>query len=134
MKFANPEIEVLRFSGEDVIATSGTLLPANVTGLFYIPAADFNGGSLGNSGYVSFNGTGGVYNPAAGGYLISNIGTAYVDNQNERNDLITHGGEMAAFIPASFFEGTAKNTFDAYLYNGDYYTNGISYYNMYYTN
>ena len=132
--FMNPEIEVLRFSGEDVIATSGTLLPANVTGLFYIPAADYNNGSLGTSGYVSFNGTGGVYNSAAGGYLITDIYSAYLDTQNERDDLMTKGGEMAAFIPASFFEGTAKNTFDAYYYNGDYYTNGISYYNMYYTN
>lgn len=133
MKLSAPEFEVLRFASEDVIATSG-LLPANVTGLFYIPTSQFNGGSYGDAGYLSFNGTGGTFNSAAGGYLITGVNTIKTDVGGERDELMTKGGELAAFIPASFFEDLAQKTFDAYSYNGDYYTNGVSYYNMYYTN
>lgn len=129
----NMKLDVCRFSNEDVIATSG-FLPSTITGLFYIPASDYDGGSLGSSGYVSFNGNGGGYDSAAGGYLITDIYGAYLDTDNERDDLINKGGEMAAFVPASFFEGLAEKTYDAYSYGGNYYTNGVNYYTTYYTN
>ena len=131
MKFANPEIEVLRFSSEDVIATSGAPV---VTGLFYIPSSQYSGGSFGTD-YVAFNGNIGAYDAGAGGYKIDNIYGAYGDTDDERELLVSGGGSMLGVtIPGSFWNNLAQQSYDAYSYNGNYYTNGVNYYTTYYSN
>lgn len=135
MMFMKPEIEIVRFSSEDVIATSGLVL---TNGVFYIPSANYNNGALGGSGYVQFSGSYGAFNSAAGGYLISNISGAKLDYVDDRAGLMSGGSyyfpDVGVTVDMSDLAPIAQQAYDAYSYNGDYYTNGVSYYNTYWTN
>ena len=135
MKITKPSIKVLRFASDDVIATSALPMGplSGTTGLFYIPASSFNGAYSGTGNYVQFSGILGPY--SGGAYEITGItgATAGVDDDKANLDSIQNGGVylpgVGITIPASFFEGVARQTYDAYTYgDGKYYTNGISYY------
>ena len=134
MKIATPELKVVRFVSEDVIATSAMLGPLSGTnGLFYIAAGDYSGSYSGTGNYVEFSGTFGSYNGSA--YEITGIygAKAGVDDDKANLDSVSGGNvyfaDMGVTVPASFLAPIAQQTYDAYSYGGgSYYTNGISYY------
>ena len=134
MRISNPELKVIRFATDDVIASSALLGPlSGQTGLFYIPAGDFGGSYSGTGNYVQFNGTLGSY--SGGAYEITGIygATAGVDGDKANLDSIQHGqvymADVGITLPATVFESIAQQTYDAFSYgNGKYYTNGTSYY------
>lgn len=134
MKFVTPEIEVLRFSTEDVIATSGAPI---VTKLFYMPTDQFQGG-LSGSDYVQFEGVMGAYDSAAGGYRITDVYSPALADTDEVNGLMSGGTlyipELGITIPSTALAPIAQQAYNAYSYNGGYYTNGVTYYDMYWTN
>ena len=123
MKMSNPELKVVRFGSDDVIATS----------LFYLAAGQF-AGYEGSSPYVEFEG---VMRPNGDGtYQITNIThTAGVDQDTV--DGVTSGGsiylpEFGITIPATAMEPIAQQTYDAYAYSeGTYYTHGATYHELY---
>ena len=133
MKITNPEIKVVLFASDDVIATSGMIgALTGQSGLFYIPTSQYTGGSY-TGDYVQFSGTFGNY--SGGVYEITGISgaTGGVDGDKANLDSIQNGSvylpDVGITIPASVFENIAKQTYDAYSYgNGTYYTNGVSYY------
>jgi len=131
MKISNPELKVVRFGADDVIATSGL---TGQIGLFYIPADQYSGGSF-SGDYVQFDGTFGNYNGSA--YEITNIHGATGDVDGDRAGLMTSAPmyvypDTGVPVPASVREPIAKQTYDAYSYGGGYYSNGSSYYDIYF--
>ena len=138
MKITNPELKVVRFANEDVIATSFGPLPSlsGRNGLFYIPAGDYSGTYSGTGNYVQFNGTFGPYR--GGSYEITNINGATADVDPDRSVLVAKQTGIVFMpgtgtpVPADVLENIAKQGYDAFSYgNGQYYTNGISYYESY---
>lgn len=125
MKISTPEIKVIRFSSEDVIVASSSL--TGVNGLFYSPSSQYS------SGYVEFNGTIGSYHSGANGYLIGNI---YGETDGKDRDGLVSGGSYTfpdeeVTVPPFVMESIAQQSYDAFSYDGQYYTNGISYYKQY---
>ena len=123
MKISTPEIKVIRFSSEDVIVASSSL--TGVYGSFYIPSSQYS------SGYGEFNGTIGSHSDR--GYLIENVSGAKAADSDERDGLMSGGSGsfVGVPIPASVMESMARQYYDAFSYDGQYYTNGISYYDQY---
>ncbi len=129
----NLKLDVIRFSNEDVIATSAMLGPlSGKTGSFYIPSSQYNGGSLGGE-YVTFNGTFGDY--TGSGYNITNANGFAVDS-DERDGLMSGGSytfpDVGVTVDMSDLAPIAKQYYDAFSYgDGQYYSNGVSYYESY---
>lgn len=133
MKISNPELKVVRFGADDVIATSGLIGALTGTkGSFYIPAGQYTGGSY-SGNYVEFNGTFGNYNGSE--YEITGISGAKGGIDGERDEMksgedVVFGGVTIPGVPT--MESFAKQYYDAYSYGGGtYYSNGTSYYEMY---
>lgn len=128
MKISTPEIKVIRFSSEDVIVASSSL--TGVLGLFYIPASQYSG-NPDSSGYVEFNGT--IGSKSGDRYSIQNIYGARDVDPEDRAALMSGGSywTIGVLIPESVMESTAKQTYDAFSYDGNYYTYGSSYYDQY---
>ena len=131
MKISTPEIKVIRFSSEDVIAASSSLTGS--PGLFYIPSSQYSGYS-GSADYVEFNGT--IGSKSGVGYLIENIYGAKGDDSDDRAGVMSGGSvyfpEFGNTVDMSHMEPIAQQTYDAFRYDdGRYYTNGISYYTAY---
>ncbi|MBR0466314.1 MAG: hypothetical protein IJJ40_02325 [Clostridia bacterium] len=135
----NLKLEVIRFSNEDVIATSaigggiGGGSVASLTGKkggFYIPSSQYNGGSLGGE-YVTFQGTFGDFDGSAYN-IIDPYGFAV--DVDERDGLMS-GGSVVFYgvtIDMSDMAPIAKQYYDAFSYgDGQYYSNGVSYYESY---
>lgn len=130
-RLTNPELNVIRFASEDVIATSFGPL-SGLTRSFYIPSSQYNGGSLGGD-YVTFNGTFGDYDGSA--YNITNASGFTVD-VDERDGLTSGGSytfpDVGVTVDMSDMAPIAQQYYDAFSYgDGQYYTNGISYYDQY---
>lgn len=128
MKISTPEIKVIRFSSEDVIVASSSLTGVNGS-FYYIPSDQSSGDS------VEFYGTIGSYNNSAVGYVIEKVrDTGPVDSE-QRQGLMSGGSftfsDGGFPVPASVMESMARQYYDAFSYNGQYYTTGISYYNQY---
>ena len=127
MKISTPEIKVIRFSSEDVIVASGA-----VTRSFYIPSKQYSGYS-GSSDFVEFYGTIGSHSGV--GYLIENVSGAKDADSGEREGLMSGGShyfpDVEVTIPMPDMAPVAKQYYDAFSYDGQYYTNGISYYDQY---
>lgn len=128
MQISTPEIKVIRFSSEDVIAASGG------PRLFYIPSSEYSSGYSGSGDYVEFNGT--IGSQSAVGYLIENIYGAkgvdsfYVDKLKSGGTVYFPGTGIT--VDASAMAPIAQQGYDAFRYDdGQYYTNGISYYTQY---
>ena len=133
MKITNAEINVIRFSSEDVIATSGPgpLSGTTISGGFYLPVGDvFHGAS----------GTFGNYSTSLGAYqLLDYSETGEILNQADIDRLILASQNptgmidsgMGYPIPASVYANIAKNTYPIYSYNNGYYTIGKTYYETY---
>ncbi len=133
MKMSSADLQVIRFNSEDVIATSGMGPLSGTSGMFYIPAADYSGSYSGSGNFVQFNGTLGSY--SGGNYLITNIygAEAGVDSDKESLESVINGNivfpDVGITVPATALEPLARQTYDAFSYgNGQYYTNGVSYY------
>jgi len=133
MKLTTPEIQIIRFNSEDVIATSYAGPLTGTNGLFYIPANNYAGPYSGSGEYVQFSGTFG--NIVGSDYRIDNIYNAQagIDDDKANLDSVQNGGvylpDVGITIPATVFESIAKQTYDAFTYgDGQYYTNGVSYY------
>ncbi len=131
MRITNPEINVILFSNEDVIATSGI---EPTLGLFYLPTENFAGSYTGTGDNVEFNGY--FTNDGSGNYLISNIYGAKAGVDYDMS-LLTSPQSGLVFIngtpiPAAVIENIAKTTYVVTSYdNGVYYTNGRTYYENY---
>lgn len=130
MRITNPEINIILFSNEDVIATSG-ITP--LSGYFYIPTAQFQDPYTGSGEYVGFSGT---YLPSGSRYVISSIsGAVAQSSENERDGAMSGGSyyfpDLGVTVDMSSMEPIARRTYDAYYENGNYYTNGVSYYEQY---
>ena len=137
MKISNTELKVIRFGADDVIATSLMMGPlSGSSGLFYIPASQYSGGSFSGE-YVEFNGTFGDFDGSA--YRIDGINTVSSPPETDRAGLITASGNENGFVdlgvgyplPASVLIPIAQQAYDAYSYGGGYYSNGQSYYDIY---
>lgn len=127
MKITNPELKVVRFNADDVIATSIGALTGK-TGLFYV--------DNGNGGYDSFNGEFGEFNASL--YEITGLYAWEYNVGGDRDRLISakNGGmvympDVGYPIPASVLAQNAPQTYDANLDSGVYYSNGVSYYEQY---
>ena len=125
MKITNPEMNVIRFGANDVIATS----------LFYLPVSQYSGsytpGTDGND-YVEFEGT--MRPNGDGTYEITNIYRAQGVPQDDVDGLAS-GGSVVFYgvtIDMSSMAPIARQTYDAYSYSeGTYYTHGATYYELY---
>lgn len=126
MKIQSTKMQVIRFSAEDVIATSLGALTGQ-SGLFYVDD--------GNGGYNSFNGTFGSY--SGNSYEIVGMNTYETGVGDDRENLITGKNgvyipELGITLPANpTVSGIAKNAYDAFSSDNGYYTNGISYFELY---
>lgn len=135
MKITNPELKVVRFDNEDVIATSiGPL--TGTSGMFFIPSSQYGDGSLAGN-YVYFNGKLGDYSD--GSYTITDISGAYGNADSDRNFFIPPAGyfenEGVTLKPEDMYliQLWGSKTYDAFSYgNGQYYTSGVSYYENYF--
>ena len=116
MRISELELKVVRFSNEDVIATSG----------YFINSASFTGASY-SEPYVHFYGEMGSYDDEAKGWIIygansdSGVSEEYINGYI--NDISTSNPSTAYAL--------GNNLYDAYLYDGNYYTKGASYYELY---
>ncbi|MBO4693395.1 MAG: hypothetical protein J5659_03255 [Clostridia bacterium] len=126
-RLTNPELKVIRFASEDVIATS----------LYYAPSAAFNAinGTSFTSDFVEFEGSMTSYDPAAGGYSVSNIYNVKAAN-NDDIDGLKSGGSwvvpgVGITIDMSSMAPVARQSYNAYSYEGGLYTNGVTYYDTY---
>lgn len=128
-RLTNPELNVIRFASEDVIATSALL---GLSRSFFIPSSQYSGSSF-SSDYVEFYGTFSSYND--GIYGISNISGAKAADNDEMDQLKSGGAVVVhgVTLPVNPTMKTMANQYyDAYSYgDGQYYTNGISYYDTY---
>lgn len=126
MKITNPELEVVRFNADDVIATS----------LYYMKAADFNAmrGTSFTSDYVEFEGT--MFPTGESGvWGITNI---YNEKPATGSDIagLMSGGDYydpdtGDTIPGWFMESTARIAYDAFKGNNGISTHGVTYYEQY---
>ena len=121
MKISNPELKVVRFNADDVIATSVLI---GKTGLFYV--------DNGNGGYNSFNGTFSSFDGSV--YGITGIYAEEKDVGDDRSGLL----EMADFytmgvtIPmVPVMESIAKQAYDANFDGNNYHSDGVSYFERY---
>ena len=125
MKISTPEIKVIRFSSEDVIVASGAAIRS-----FYIPSNQYSGSSF-SSEFVEFSGT--IGSLSGNGYLIENVSGAKAADSEERDGLMS-GGSVSFYgvtIDMSDMAPVARQYYDAFSYDGQYYTNGRSYYDQY---
>lgn len=98
MRIAKPELKVIRFANEDVIATS----------MFAV--------SDGNGGYNVYNGAIVSSSPEAnGGWIVDMNTTTLVDSWNQ--EAYDTNKTDAAYSPF----------YDAYYESGNYYTNGVAF-------
>ena len=126
MKISEPELKIIRFCSDDVIATSQ----------FFLTAGQFDGYS-GAEPYVRFDGTMRPNND--GTYRITGIHGVEGASVNDY-ELVTSNGDMyfpetGITIPGSnpFGANMARQTYDAYRYDeGTYYSHGASYYELYF--
>lgn len=121
------KLDVVRFSNEDVIATS----------LYYATAAAFNSafGTSYTSDYVQFNGSMTGYSDEAGGRYVTNVyGVSEADN-DEMEGLMSGGSvylpDVGITIPSTVMAPIAQQAYNAYSYNGGLYTKGATYYETY---
>lgn len=127
MKISNPEMKVVRFANEDVIATS----------LYYASAADFNSafGTNFTSDYVEFNGSMTGFDSAAGGWYVSNVYGAQEADSDSMEGLKSGGSiylpEYGITIPSTAAEPIARQAYSTYSYNDGLYTKGATYYELY---
>lgn len=123
MKISTPEIKVIRFSSEDVIVASSSL--TGVYGSFYIPSSQYS------SGYGEFNGT--IGRKSDVGYLIENVSGAKAADPEEREGIMSGGSVTfgGVTVPMPDMAPIAQQYYDAFSYDGQYYTNGKSYYDQY---
>ncbi|MBR3144947.1 MAG: hypothetical protein IKF53_03525 [Clostridia bacterium] len=131
----NLKLEVIRFSNEDVIATSAMLGPlSGQLGWFFIPTSQYGDGSLGGD-YVQFGGRFGDY--SGGAYNITNI---YDVSGNAQGDRAEIGPDADGYfdetgVPVFLYPtlaNVAKETYDAFSYgDGQYYSNGVNYFESY---
>lgn len=133
MKIAELKLEVVRFASEDVIATSAGPL-TGMNGLFYIPTNSYGGTYSGSGNYVEFSGTFGQL--GGSGYEITGINGAKAGVDGDREGLMSSNGtyfpELGITIPNTAMAPIAQQAYDAFSYgNGQYYTNGVSYYDQY---
>ena len=82
-----------------------------------------------------FDGTFGAYNGSA--YEITGIYGVEGDDENDREGMMAQGGHYfpgpGVFVPPWDLSPIAKQTYDAYSYDGGtYYSNGVSYYETYF--
>lgn len=131
MKITNPELKVVRFANEDVIATS----------LYYAPASFF-GGNEGDT--AQFTGSIVGYDDEAKGWLIpsDSISNVTFGKAQDRDYLIqavanpngsVYFEDYGVPVPSSVIINIigAANTRDTYEYNGNLYTKGANYYELY---
>ena len=127
MKITNFELEVVRFSSDDVIATS----------LYYAPAAAYNAatGASFSSDYVEFEGSMTAYDSAAGGWYISPHSYAQAADPDDVDGLKSGGShyipEVGITIDMSSMAPLAQQAYDAYGYEGGLYTKGATFYESY---
>lgn len=136
MKITNPELKVVRFDNEDVIATS----------FFYLSAADYTA-TFGTAfdqdhEYVELIGAMTSYDSSQNAWLVNantaNPNPQYASTLSNLKDIAAGGGyiypqELGGIgIPVSpgLFQAT-KEGYDAYIYNGNIYTKGASYFDLY---
>lgn len=130
MKISTPEIKVIRFSSEDVIVASSSL--TGVSGSFFIPSKEYSGFSA-SGDYVEFTGT--IGRRSSVGYLIGNI-SGVTDADSDEVEGVMSGGsyyfpDVGVTIPASpVMESMARQYYEAFNYDGQYYTKG-TYYDLY---
>ena len=133
MRITNPEINVILFSNEDVIATSGAIGTLFSDRLFYIPFAEYGGTVSGSGAYVEFRGD--FTNNGSGSYLISNINSAQAVPESDVTNLTTPGHaylpDVGITINSNAMAPIAAQAYTASYSNGSYYTNGVSYYDQY---
>ena len=123
MKITNPELEVVRFNADDVIATS----------LYYMSAADYNAlyGTDFTSDYVQFNGDM-VATGNSGVWGITNIYNVQAADTDEIEALMSGSGNFTGFpIPASVLEPIARQAYNAFKSDDGIYTKGVTYYEQY---
>ena len=126
MKITNPELEVVRFNADDVIATS----------LYYMKAADFNAvrGTSFTSDYVEFEGTM-VPTGESGVWGITNIYNAKAADGEDMDGLMSGGTfyfpGTAVTVDMSFMEPTARVAYNAFKSDNGISTNGVTYYEQY---
>lgn len=135
MKISNPELNVVRFGADDVIATSGWIHGAltGQSGSFYIPAGQYGGGTY-SGNFVEFSGTFGNYNGSE--YEINDVSGATSILDSDRAGLMTTAPlyvypDTGVPVPAGVRGGIAQQYYDAYSYGGGYYSDGQSYYDIY---
>ena len=126
MKITNPELEVVRFNADDVIATS----------LYYMSAADFNAaqGTNFTSNYVQFEGSM-VGDGSSGEWKIINISGATAADDDDIAGLMSGGSvylpEIGITIPSTVMEPIARQAFNAFKGSDGIYTKGVTYYEQY---
>ena len=112
MKMTNPELKVVRFANEDVLATS-----------FYIVADPSS-----YTGYSQFAGT--KYGPVDEGvWYVERSGGKWSISVDDINTLKNPG----EYAPGEYYDVGQYITYDAYQteVDGPYYTHGASYYELY---
>ena len=125
MKITNPELKVVRFDAEDVIATS----------LYYAPAAAFNAtqGTSFTSDYVQFEGT--MVGSGPDAWMITNVRDAIAADSDSIDGLKSGGSyyfsEFGITVDMSNMAPLAQQAYDAYEYEGGLYTRGATYYETY---
>ena len=117
MKMKNPEIEVVRFANEDVIATS----------LFFMSAADYNAGMGTNfeTEYVWFTSamSGANYDSEKSSWKLTDISN--LEGVTEDDLGFIRG--MYFEETGVYFPGVGGASYEAYVSNGELYTKGVSY-------
>ena len=117
MKMTKPELKVVRFASEDVIATSG----------YYIESANWMGNNSYSDPYVHFYGEMGEYSSGAQGWIIYGVGGDSGESSEYRESYIN---DIATSNPSTA-QALGGHLYDAYYYDGNYYTKGASYYELY---
>ena len=126
MKITNPELEVVRFNADDVIATS----------LYYMSAADYNAlyGTDFTSDYVQFNGDM-VATGNSGVWGITNIYNVQAAPDDEVPGLMSGGAvyipELGMTLPSTVMEPIARQAYNAFKSDDGIYTKGVTYYEQY---
>ena len=122
MKITNPELKVVRFNADDVIATSALL---GLSRRFYI--------DNGQGGYQEFSGTFTSY--SNGVYVITPNGSFEDVLSSDRENLMSGGDayfpDMGVPVPGFDMAPIARQYYDATFNGGVYYSDGVSYYDEY---
>ena len=119
MKITKPELKVIRFSSEDVIATS----------LYFMSAADYNAahGTSFDTPYVWFNGSMTDYDPSISSWRISDIRNVDGMTEEDKGFIVgTYFEDMGVYFP-----GVGGISYEAFNYNDGLYTKGASYSELY---